>query len=132
LSRYGGVSETRSAERESPGEIPSAARDLFVSSACFPISRDFCEKWGQSSDVGHPAEDMFTNKPGWRANVYNWPHKLTSARQALDVRSSEECFESFKALKSEVDLYPLETQTEADTRARIISRVLHDVLDWPQ
>ena len=48
------------------------------------------------------------------------------------MRTSEECFAAFLQLKAESAQYDMEFQTEADTRARIISRILHDVLDWPQ
>jgi len=47
------------------------------------------------------------------------------------MKSSEECFQAFVKLKSELHKYPLDSQTEADTRARLVSRILHDVLDWP-
>ena len=53
-------------------------------------------------------------------------HRVTT------MRTSEECFESFLKLKAESAQYDMDFQTEADTRARIISRILHDVLDWPQ
>ena len=47
------------------------------------------------------------------------------------MRSSEECFQSFLELQSELAKFPLESQTEADTRARVIDKLLADVLDWP-
>jgi len=48
------------------------------------------------------------------------------------TKTSEECFEAFSRLMSQSTQYDLEFQTEADTRARLISRILHEVLDWPQ
>ncbi len=47
------------------------------------------------------------------------------------MKSSEDSFKSFVQLKSDLSKYPLHTQTESDTRARLISRILGDVLDWP-
>ena len=47
------------------------------------------------------------------------------------LRSSEECFGSFQTIVAEQSQYNLELQTEADTRARLISKVLRDALDWP-
>ena len=47
------------------------------------------------------------------------------------MRSSDECFQAFLKLRSEVHNYQLDSQTEADTRARLIDRVLSEVLDWP-
>jgi predicted type IV restriction endonuclease len=49
----------------------------------------------------------------------------------VSMRTSEECFKAYSVIKSELPLYPLDSQTEADTRARLISRVLHEALDWP-
>lgn len=48
------------------------------------------------------------------------------------MKSSEEAYQSFLNLRAEAANYELEFQTEADTRARLISRIIHDVLDWPQ
>jgi hypothetical protein len=48
------------------------------------------------------------------------------------MRTSEECFAEFLKLKAESAQYNMAYQNEADTRARIISRIVHDVLDWPQ
>jgi predicted type IV restriction endonuclease len=47
------------------------------------------------------------------------------------MKSSEECFEALRQLKNDLPKYPLESQTEADTRARLIDRLLSEVLDWP-
>jgi hypothetical protein len=48
------------------------------------------------------------------------------------VKTSEECLNDFRQLRAEITPYPLKSQTEADTRARIISKILHEALDWPQ
>jgi hypothetical protein len=48
------------------------------------------------------------------------------------MKSSDEAFEAFTRLKAEFQSFDLAGHTEADTRARVISRLLHDVLDWPQ
>lgn len=47
------------------------------------------------------------------------------------MKSSEECYNAFLQLKADLPKYPLQDQTEADTRARLIDRVLSEVLDWP-
>lgn len=47
------------------------------------------------------------------------------------MKSSEECYQSFLQLKQDISKYPLGTQTEADTRARIVDRMLSEVCDWP-
>jgi hypothetical protein len=47
------------------------------------------------------------------------------------MKSSEECFEAFRQIKNDLPKYPLESQTEADTRARLIDHLLSEVLDWP-
>lgn len=47
------------------------------------------------------------------------------------MKSSEECYRAFLQLKADLPSYPLESQTEADTRARLIDRMLGGVLDWP-
>jgi hypothetical protein len=47
------------------------------------------------------------------------------------MKSSEECYQAFLRVKQELHKYPLEKQTEADTRARLIDRILAEVLDWP-
>jgi hypothetical protein len=47
------------------------------------------------------------------------------------MKSSEESFTAFLKLKAQMPQYDLISQTEADTRARLISRVLEDILDWP-
>jgi hypothetical protein len=48
------------------------------------------------------------------------------------MKSSEECYQAFLKLKDDLHKYPLDTQTEADTRARLIDRIVAEVLDWPQ
>src|SRR5579864_1193987 len=45
-------------------------------------------------------------------------------------KTSEEAFQAFLALKGDLPKYDLSGQTEADTRARLITRLLTDVLDW--
>jgi hypothetical protein len=47
------------------------------------------------------------------------------------VRSSEECFKEFEKILSDQKQFNLQSQTEADTRARLIDRILRDALDWP-
>jgi predicted type IV restriction endonuclease len=47
------------------------------------------------------------------------------------MKSSEECLQAFLRLKGDLPNYPLSSETEADTRARLIDRVLGEVLDWP-
>lgn len=47
------------------------------------------------------------------------------------MKSSEECLQAFLRLKGDLPKYPLDSETEADTRARLIDRVLAEVLDWP-
>ncbi len=47
------------------------------------------------------------------------------------MKSSDDCFKDFIKLKSSLGSFPLSSQTESDTRARIIDRLLHEVLDWP-
>jgi hypothetical protein len=44
--------------------------------------------------------------------------------------NSEESLAAFRRLKAELHKYNLESQTEADTRARLISRILGEVLGW--
>jgi len=45
-------------------------------------------------------------------------------------KTSEEAFEAFNSLKADLPKYDLVGQTESDTRARLITRLLTDVLDW--
>lgn len=47
------------------------------------------------------------------------------------MKSSDECFRSFEAIVAEQAQFKLESQTEADTRARLIDRILREALDWP-
>jgi hypothetical protein len=47
------------------------------------------------------------------------------------MKSSEESYQSFVELKNDLPKYPLTIQTEADTRARLIDRLLGEVLGWP-
>ena len=47
------------------------------------------------------------------------------------MRSSDECYKSFEAIVADQAQFQLESQTEADTRARLISRILREALDWP-
>lgn len=47
------------------------------------------------------------------------------------MKSSEECFIAFGALVTDQAQYDLESQSEADTRARLIDRILREALDWP-
>src|SRR6266404_153834 len=47
------------------------------------------------------------------------------------MKSSEECFKSFESIVAEQGQFNLALQTEADTRARLITRILRDALDWP-
>lgn len=47
------------------------------------------------------------------------------------LRSSEECFTSFEGIVADQAQFRLDSQTEADTRARLISRILKEALDWP-
>ena len=47
------------------------------------------------------------------------------------MKNSEECYAAFVRLKADVSDYPLASQTEADTRARIVDRMLGEVCDWP-
>jgi hypothetical protein len=47
------------------------------------------------------------------------------------LKSSEECLEAFEKLQADLPNYPIEKQTESDTRARLIDRMLSDVLGWP-
>jgi predicted type IV restriction endonuclease len=47
------------------------------------------------------------------------------------MKSSEECYQAFLRVKGDLHKYSLEKQTEADTRARLIDRILAEVLDWP-
>jgi predicted type IV restriction endonuclease len=47
------------------------------------------------------------------------------------MKSSEECYEAFLSLKEDLPKYSLTSQTEADTRARLVDRMLTDVCDWP-
>lgn len=47
------------------------------------------------------------------------------------MKSSDECFKSFETIVADQAQFNLETQTEADTRARLISRILREGLDWP-
>jgi hypothetical protein len=46
------------------------------------------------------------------------------------MKSSEDCYRAFIQLKADLATYPVESQTEADTRARLIDRMLGEVLDW--
>jgi hypothetical protein len=48
------------------------------------------------------------------------------------VKSSEDCFKSFELIVADQAQFNLAVQTEADTRARIITRILRDALDWPE
>lgn len=47
------------------------------------------------------------------------------------MKSSEECFESFQSIVADQKQFNLDAQTEADTRARLISRIIREALDWP-
>jgi KaiC/GvpD/RAD55 family RecA-like ATPase len=47
------------------------------------------------------------------------------------VKSSDDCFKAFESIVADQNQFSLETQTESDTRARLISRILRDALDWP-
>jgi energy-coupling factor transporter ATP-binding protein EcfA2 len=47
------------------------------------------------------------------------------------MKSSEECYQAFQRLRADLPKYPLDAQTEADTRARLIDRIIGEVLDWP-
>jgi hypothetical protein len=48
------------------------------------------------------------------------------------MRSSEECFSAYKNMLSDVGTLDLTKQTEADTRATVITRILREVLDWQE
>ena len=47
------------------------------------------------------------------------------------MKSSEDCFKLFESIVSDQGQFDLTLQTEADTRARLITRILRDALDWP-
>jgi energy-coupling factor transporter ATP-binding protein EcfA2 len=47
------------------------------------------------------------------------------------MKSSEECFKSFESIVADQAQFDLDLQTEADTRARLITRILREALDWP-
>lgn len=47
------------------------------------------------------------------------------------MRTSDECFELFQKIVADQQQFNMDSQTEADTRARLISRVLEEALDWP-
>jgi hypothetical protein len=47
------------------------------------------------------------------------------------VRSSEDSFRLFEEILVDRTQWSLPSQTEADTRARLIDRILRDALDWP-
>ncbi|MGA2769347.1 MAG: hypothetical protein ABSG26_00890 [Bryobacteraceae bacterium] len=47
------------------------------------------------------------------------------------MKTSDDAFAAYMKLKAEFCAFDLPGQTEADTRARVISRMLHEVLDWP-
>jgi GTPase SAR1 family protein len=46
-------------------------------------------------------------------------------------KSSDDCLEQLRVLREQLKQIDLYGQTEADTRARMIDRILHQVLDWP-
>jgi predicted type IV restriction endonuclease len=48
------------------------------------------------------------------------------------MRSSEECFSDFELLRLEMANHDLSQQSEADTRAKVIDRILVGVLNWPE
>jgi predicted type IV restriction endonuclease len=50
----------------------------------------------------------------------------------VSVKSSEDCFTSFESILAEQAQFNLAVQTEADTRARLITKILRDALDWPE
>jgi predicted type IV restriction endonuclease len=62
--------------------------------------------------------------------VTNRPGRASAAEEF--VKSSEDCFKSFESIVVEQAQFNLATQTEADTRARLITKVLRDALDWPE
>ena len=47
------------------------------------------------------------------------------------MKTSEECYSAFLRLREDLPTVRLQNQTEADTRARLIDRMLVEVLDWP-
>src|SRR5215469_8006810 len=47
------------------------------------------------------------------------------------MKSSEDCFKSFQSIVADQAQFDLALQTEADTRARLITRILREALDWP-
>ncbi len=53
---------------------------------------------------------------------------IRSTRIGASMKTSEDCFQAFLKIKSEAVQFELQFQTEADTRARLISRILHEVL----
>ena len=63
MRRFGSVRETRSVEREAPGEIPSAARNCFwgypMSSLrlCEPWDRGPSEAWSTAASYA-PADNL--------------------------------------------------------------------------
>jgi predicted type IV restriction endonuclease len=48
------------------------------------------------------------------------------------MKSSEECYQEFNRLLIEFGVHNLAHQSEADTRAKVIDRMLRDVLNWPE
>lgn len=69
-------------------------------------------------------------RPGYVDNSRCQLYCRHNSPRACKMKSSEESFKAFLKLKSDLPNYPLESQTEADTRARLISRLLQEVLDW--
>lgn len=47
------------------------------------------------------------------------------------MKSSEDCFKSFELIVADQSQFDLALQTESDTRARLITRILREALDWP-
>jgi hypothetical protein len=47
------------------------------------------------------------------------------------MKSSEECFKSFESILADQGQFNFASQTESDTRARLITRILREALDWP-
>ena len=48
------------------------------------------------------------------------------------MKSYEECAEAFEGIIGDFGIDPDPTYNEADTRAKIIDRVLNDALGWPE
>jgi predicted type IV restriction endonuclease len=67
-------------------------------------------------------------RPRW---AYGAAHSGAGVGFGGVMKSSEDCFRSFGSIVADQEQFNLTAQTEADTRARLITRVLRDALDWP-